>query len=413
MSAVKRRPRRIAADEAHSWCRNLRLKNLEAKAVLSSLTLYVNSEGFCFVSIPTLAFDCELSAPTIRRRLAWLENVGAISRSPQWLDQNGSRSSTGRGKRTTDTIRLLLDADEHDIEARAAGEYVAEVPTNADDNYISSDDESATKSSPTHQVGLNSNASETSTAPAVSQPYHSGEGSDSSNPEPEPESPLTPPGTRAKMVSGEEPEHFEPAWLGWPGRLVGRRDLGLAAFCELTTEQQLHCRAAVPLFAQEFVKSGRKFPMGFHLWIRARGFDEFPGAKLASSPAVSTGGLVEVASTAGDALVALYAVAKALRPFQSQGKFVYRGEITPRVLAFAGVVGDRESWPWIEDKAQIAAWSSFIAEHVKAARSTMVVTRGSGADARTGIYAPWPWPPRKDGTLSPETPSSDNSGTVS
>src|SRR5882672_4611620 len=51
---AKRRPRRIAADEAHAWARNLRLNNAQAKLVLSMLTLYVDGDGYCFVGIPQL-----------------------------------------------------------------------------------------------------------------------------------------------------------------------------------------------------------------------------------------------------------------------------------------------------------------------------------------------------------------------
>src|SRR5216683_412798 len=124
----KRRPRRIAADEAHAWARNLKLGNIHAKLVLSMLTLYVDGEGAAFVGIPSLAEDCELSPDTVRRRLAWLEDIGVLARVPQWLDENGNRNSTGRGKRTTDLIKLLFENDQGDIEDRAVG-YVTETPT--------------------------------------------------------------------------------------------------------------------------------------------------------------------------------------------------------------------------------------------------------------------------------------------
>jgi hypothetical protein len=105
---VSPRARRIASDEAHAWARNLRLGNPQAKLVLSMITLYVDGEGCCFVSIPALAEDCEMSPDTIRRRLAWLEGLGVIARTPQWLDAQGHRNSTGPGRRTSDLIRLLM-----------------------------------------------------------------------------------------------------------------------------------------------------------------------------------------------------------------------------------------------------------------------------------------------------------------
>ena len=78
-----------------------------AKTVLRALALYVNGEGSCFVGIDQLSDDTDLSADTVRRRLVWLEQIGAIVRLTQWLDENGRRNSEGRGKRTSDEIRLF------------------------------------------------------------------------------------------------------------------------------------------------------------------------------------------------------------------------------------------------------------------------------------------------------------------
>ncbi|MBW7966787.1 hypothetical protein HYH07_31020, partial [Bradyrhizobium sp. BR 10261] len=49
MTSAKRRARRIAADEAHSWARNLRLRNLPASIILRTLSLFVDGEGYAFV----------------------------------------------------------------------------------------------------------------------------------------------------------------------------------------------------------------------------------------------------------------------------------------------------------------------------------------------------------------------------
>jgi Helix-turn-helix domain len=105
------RARRIASVEAHAWAPNLRLGNPQAKLILSMVTLYVDGEGCCFVSIPALAEDCEMSPDTVRRRLAWLESIGVISRTAQWVDAQGRRNGTGQGKRTSDLIRLLMPGD--------------------------------------------------------------------------------------------------------------------------------------------------------------------------------------------------------------------------------------------------------------------------------------------------------------
>src|SRR6266852_8705718 len=122
MSITPRHKRRIASDKAHAWARSVPLDNPYGKTVLRALTLYVNGEGCCFVGLDQLSSDTDLSVDTVRRRLLWLERVGAIVRIPQWIDSNGRRNGDGKGKRTTDEIRLLIDADLDEIERLARGE---------------------------------------------------------------------------------------------------------------------------------------------------------------------------------------------------------------------------------------------------------------------------------------------------
>ena len=61
------------------------------------LTLDVNGDGACFVSINQLADDCELAAETVRRRSAWLEQIGVLIRRPQFIDEYGRRNSDVAG----------------------------------------------------------------------------------------------------------------------------------------------------------------------------------------------------------------------------------------------------------------------------------------------------------------------------
>jgi hypothetical protein len=186
---AKVRARRIASDEAHAWARNLRLSNPYAKLVLCMLAGYVNGDGICFVGIEALAEDTELSPDTVRKRLAWLEEVGGIARFPQWVDASGRRNGDGKGKRTTDEIRLLLSADADAIERRAAGDVSESAET-----IEGSDHGSETSVSPRPQQGLNQPQGSVGPAPALGQPSDSRKGPDSSEPEHEPEeSPHSPP----------------------------------------------------------------------------------------------------------------------------------------------------------------------------------------------------------------------------
>ncbi|QDP20682.1 hypothetical protein [Bradyrhizobium cosmicum] len=386
MTTAKRRARRIAADEAHAWARNLKLRNLQASILLRSLSLYVDGDGVAFAAIPTLAEDCDgLSIDTVRRRLVWLEQVGAIARQPQWLDENGVRNGAGRGKRTTDEIRLLFDADPELIEARAQGR---EPHVDAYENPAKT-----TAISPSSQLGLNPDVS-----PAPTLGQHSVSPSSTcdqliSEPEPEPESPKAPEGGEGERCAVEEsePDGFAAAWSAWPGREVQghRRDLAATEFRLLSPEQRLHCCAAVPLFAAALSRAGRTKPPNFHLWIRNRGFEEFPYRPDGASPVAT--GPIEENSEAGRAIAALYAVART-RPYVSNGRVVYPGAVSAQILAFAHVA-DKAAWRWITDRQQIAAWQAFIGAHVFGGRSPLLEKRGD----EMGFYAPAKWPPRKDG----------------
>ncbi len=168
-----------------------------------------------------------------------------------------------------------------------------------------------------------------------------------------------------------------------------RRDLASAEFRLLSPDKRAHCCAAVPLFAAALSRAGRTKPPNFHLWIRNRGFEEFP-YRPEGAPQVATGPIEEI-SEAGRAIAALYAVAKT-RPFVSNGRVVYPAAVTAQILAFARVA-DKAAWRWIADRQQIAAWQAFISAHVFGGRSPLLEKRGD----EQGFFAPGPWPPRKDG----------------
>lgn len=391
---AKPRPRRIAADEAHSWARNMRLCNPSAKLVLSMLTLYVDGEGACFVGIPQLSEDTELSAATVRDRLAWLERAGAIVRHPQWIDAHGRRNGSGSGRRTSDLIQLLIESDQAEMEARAAMLRSKKVDPSQGAGSTDAAD-------PAHEAGSIEGGGYADPPATLQRPFDSAKGL-TSEPEPEPEdSPPSPSGGEGASIEieAEEPADFASAWASWPGHEVMRRDLALAEFRLLAPEKQRLCRAAIPLFVRMQERLGRTRPPNFHLWIRNAGFEEFPNATIEAgmAPAPTS---VEANSREGRAIKALYAFARTSL-FENRGRVIYPLPITAQVLAFADAP-DRSSWHWLEDRAQIAAWSTFLSVHIHRAHPDLLTTRGAGFEARRGLYAPWPWPPRKDGTISPE-----------
>lgn len=405
MTTEKRRARRIAADEAHAWARNLRLNNPHAKLTLSMLSLYVDGDGYCFTSIPTLADDTELSQQTVRNRLAWLEEIGAIARLPQWIDEYGRRTGDGRGKRTSDLIRLMIDVEPEVIEAAASGEA----------------EPVSREVSPMPQTGLNRAPETVSTAPALRQPYDSAEGLTS---EPEPESsPKSPSrgreGDRSDL-EGSEPEDFEPAWQSWPGHQVMRRDLALAEFRQLEPDKRRLCRAAIVPFVEMQKRLKRDAFPNFHLWIRQRRFEEFPGARL-PDPAPSKRWV------GGDELAGLQIAARiGSRPFRlvedpERGRGLWSTRpLQADVTALAKFASeDPAAWHQVElGSAQYAAWRDRLALWLGVEVEPERVWTEDHNPAVHGLPAmhpnfrlrkskqvlrvPAPWPPHRDGTWSSE-----------
>jgi hypothetical protein len=386
-----RRPRRIAADEAHAWARNLKLGNIHAKLILSMLSLYVDAEGACFVSIASLAMDCEMSPDTVRRRLAWLEEVGAIARTAQWLDENGNRNGSGRGKRTTDLIRLLYEVDPEAIEARAAGEVDAEIAPDSD------------AVSPSPQQGLNSDQDSVSTRLGLGQPSHCSEGL-ISEPEPEPEPLKSPEGTReANAISDEEsePEHFAETWGVWPEGARHRRR-ALQAFSVMTHAERVCARVAAPLFLQSQIKLGRSSRPELATWLRDKRWLEFPDARGAPpSQPESEQTWVADGSPEDRALRFLRGLTKVVLPFvmnstdRGRGYFVRTpvGADAVAMLTFEDQAPTR--WqPVIRGTDQFAAWQSRFAAWT--GRPLQIVRLDDGQEA---IRVPGPWPPKKDGTI--------------
>lgn len=378
--AQRRRPRRIASDEAHAWARNLRLGNAHAKYVLCMLTLYVNGDGSCFVGIDQIADDCELASETVRRRLAWLEEVGAIARTPQWIDATGKRNGDGRGKRTSDDIRLLVDADVDGIEACAAGGVREETAQNTDEF------------SPLQETGLNQHEGSVSPplSPLIAPPLRTGPNALNL----EPESPSKVPLRGILDEIGQK--RFQEFKSNYPDGVV---DLQAAEveYAGLTETEQIACNAAELVYAAR-CKRRREKSMKAHLFVRKRAWDGL----LANPETAAAPSLFEPQSPAGHALLTLGRMAR-YSPFTvADGRLSYRGEISERLLAMADTPPEftdndpaRPIWQtYLVGSPNFAAWRGFINE----------VFAGRALPRLSEVYAPWPWPPRKDGSVSTGPP---------
>jgi hypothetical protein len=421
ITRAKPRPRRIAADEAHAWARNLRLKNTVAKFILCMLTQYVDGDGICFVSINSLAEDTELSTQTIRTRLAWLEEIGAIARTPQWVDEFGHRNGAGKGRRTSDNIRLMVDLNQEQLEDRAFGEKVRDETDEAPDTE-EFDPQKVT-------VSADSRPSSCPSALPSSRPYDSVEGL-TPEPEPEPESPPTPSGGVSENENDQdevltEPEHFSEFWRGYPGHEVMSRYRALEIFVTMKPEDQIHARAAALAHAEMLAKLKRR-PKDAHKWLAEKGWQEYPQAKIPSTRPISEKRLIRgaelAAVTVGLQIAGLRPLSIISTTSEETGKptdsAFWARVVGPDLLALAefGRKDPASRHLVTEGSKEFAAWrerlQAWFGGEIDGDRiwlepfdPNIHSLPGSHPDFRLrkvtrGFRVPWKWPPRKDGTIS-------------
>jgi len=357
----KPRARHVASDEAHAWARSLKLNNPNAKTVLRALALYVNGEGSCFVGLDQLSEDTDLSPDTVRRRLVWLEQIGAILRLAPWLDENGRRNAQGRGKRTTDEIRLLLAADIDEIErlARGAGEPNPSTET--------------TEFSPSREQGLNDDQDSVSPRLAPRQPSQSCDHL-ISEPEPEESPPNPPPGgaglenQEKKESEAAEPAHFAFFKAAYPDRERWAWPKALTIYRSLSEFEQSRAAAASPEYAKLIAATKRKPPpVKPERFLRERLFENFPHARLPQPPKVLPPNVFyPEGSEAFSAMKAAFTIARTIefRPcWEPENRIrrgvMIRGELDQDFLALAAYVdGDSETWADIavEGTPEFAKW---------------------------------------------------------
>lgn len=371
--------------EALNWARKIYVGDSLAKSLLRGIADYADEHGHCFPSHARLARDCEMSVATVKRRLAQLEELSLLVTFRCWLDDNGVRNREQRGRETSREIRLALDRR---IDPPATSEHDGPQPSDGEGGGAISTPSTDAEGVPTAPHGV----------PAA-LPGESLLNTPNSEPPLNLKDSPQPPSGGSEPVDDDWKE-FESDW----SEPILRQSLAQQVWAALKPDERATARQAARGYVA-WRKAQKKPPnvLGAHLFLKERDawakFAEFdPGTpRVVSVSGIPTG------SIEAKAVIAMYAVARAVQPFESRGRIAYRGEVTPQLLAFADLP-ERSAWLWIEDRQQIGAWAGFLQAHVHGSRSPLIVTIGAGQDKRSGIHAPWPWPPRKDGTLSTTGP---------
>jgi len=321
-----------------------------------------------------------------------------------------------------ETFNKHGDRGDRIYEIRLQLERFVDVPSrrHADDDDHSEDHESQVETQPQSQA-------ETQAESKVS-PVRPGESHccDYISPTLSEESPPTPSSegvSDQKSEQASEPEHFEPFFTQCLGWRTMSRELALQAFGFLTPDEQGRARAAAPLHADECTKFKRR-SKDAHKLIRERFWERYPNAKLPDKPREP----VWISEAEIAALAVVYRILDVSPPRlvddPVRGRGLWRSmPIEPDLAAMGRLIDvDIREWPMISaDSKEFNAWrhrlhdwTGLWAEPRKRWLEPFdPLVHGLSPShpdfkmrrAEHGLPVPVPWPPRKDGTLSPDTPS--------
>jgi hypothetical protein len=380
---------RIGSDQARLWVRSLHLGNPYAKAILMAVANYVNEDGTAYPGVATIHLDTEIAENTITARLRWCENIGAITLTKCWVDENGRRNRDGRGRSTSQEIRFLFDADVDAI-AEAAQQQTPDRQLRGAAKPVtepSSDEDLTPQISPCPDGGLNP----VSPSLAPQQPPTGAarileEEKESKIPSPTP--------SKEGVLKSQQPQLSEAAGQRWrefkaayPDGIVDV-DKAEREFAGLCDADQAACVSAAPVYAARCRKRREKSKKA-HLFIRERAWTGLLAGADPKNAAVPT--QHSPVSPAGKALLTLARIAR-YSPLRFGENVAYAGEFSPRLLALANAPPEG-SWCALDrGTANYAAWRDF--------SNTIWPGRGFAYDR---IDAPWPWPPRKDGSIIQST----------
>lgn len=421
--------------QATEWARSLPLPTQSAKFTLMVIGSYADTDGTCFPSLTRLASDTVQSIASTRRRIREFEQLGLLQRFSRWISPDGRVVVTKVGdalrpegyRQTSDELRLATHLTPADVErmladlqsigdgadvelqegaAEAGGEGITVQPSPPATVTPSPLHSSATPgvSPGSHPLKHDSNSSLEETP----QPPDGGAGE---APEPEWKGQPSPITDVRPWRHVDSWSRFEQAWHApilhqqicrqlWGGLsdddrelLIGKVAPGYRAWRSRQSRPPTVCNAQKILRERDSWPSYARFA---------------PGAEP-DRPAGPPKVFVDLQSDAGHAWETLMMIGGL-----SMGRVMQRGKdgymvpdpLPPAVQSLSAVSTPWTRWPFHPSGSnECGAWRRFVADH--AGRPAQLRDKLHGIEK--GVYAPWRWPPRKDGTRSEEQqqPSED------
>jgi hypothetical protein len=388
--------------EAVTWANKQKLKKSYEQIVLLVLANCADPNGEAFVKWPGrehwwvyLSDRTRLPKSSLFRHLNTLVALGLGERTMLVLADGSRRPTFKLNMHAEFDIDLPEDSDRYDAlfakglpenQSPPETEHDAQGEGDENDNDISRSQASETSIAPQSPTETgNSDAvipsPETGSFPVLrlqedSKPFSK-------------DSPLPPSG--GLPVVDQLWEEFVKAWgepipkmaiarTAWDHAETAKRSEIVAAAKGYWAWLKAHPKPPSAQSAQSFVRD----VVGWAQWLR---YTPDGGG------AASITGSYPVASAEAKALAMLYEIVGKtdfFRDVKCRGGTLYHANpIRPRLLALAAAPPRAE---WVRlDRQQAAAWDGMVSENVQFTRQRL----------QEGASAPWPWPPRKDGTLSP------------
>lgn len=381
---------------AMNWAMEQETGDPRSQCLLYVIADCANPEGVAFPSIKFMAAKSQQSKATVQRRLKELEDMGAIARFPRWEDEGGKVNSEGRGRRTSDEIRVLLDA--HII--RSSGD---------DDDGAGGPDSGA----PPSQPDTPPSPGATGTVAQLSDggPSHCGDPLMNLQKEPEDSPPFPPSGGDATAF-----EQFEESWSdfekAWHEPIL-RQSIARTVWAALNEdERKLAIKAAAGYVVW---RAGQKKPpnvINAHTFLRERDAWVRFAALAPADQAAAEKITIEADTPAWRGFCVIARI---------WGRPIPTGPVEVRARAVPGLQSLSEAY-WVEDwpsifecdqPRQAQAWRERLEKCGYQMPGAQKIDDGPhptlGRAWKFGWLLPAEWPPRMDGTLSATGPAGEAS----
>ena len=383
--------------------------------VLALLGRHIDRAGWCVRSQVRMAREIYTSRSSVQRSLDRLYEAGWVEKKQRGglpSDPSDAQPSVSHA------YRVRLDRDDFIWNV-----LTAETPENAEENQPENDAEShaesALQEADCPPVGTPSQGGKSASEipqnnPQGAQPYVGTPAQQDGHPGAQPRA-----GTGAQPYAGtnnasSERPHIEQQRRAregdgdrtvkflrlfealWPTAAVDdRHRVAYAAEALSAGRAKSRPRRGVTPFLDNLKRLGRKtFPAGWR-YLEQKSWQLQP---VEPSPPAENG-LYPEGSIEARAIAAVYAIAgqtdfvARVMKSRQHGGIYYRGTVTPQLLALGNVPPEAD-WPELTHQ-QAGAWNGLLREFV---------IKEIWNRLREGKKAPWPWPPRKDGTLSTTGP---------